>query len=737
MKHKVFHNPTTLWYSLLFSALELVILIIDPKTGNIIDASKKCVDFYGYDLDELCSMNITEINPLSMDQLQEEMSKVLTDKGETFFFQHKLKDGTIKNVKIKSKPIEYEGEIFLYNLIEDITNLIQEKQNEITVLDAKIAEKTYQIREELRFKQALFDSIPGMIYVYNEENQLVMWNKKHEEMTGYSKEELDHIHVLDFYDEKVSSKVLESIDEIYRTGYIEAEVDLITKSKKSIKVKLNGVKLDLNGQRYFMGVGMDMTRQHELESNIKNQKELLESLIKAIHDCFLSIDVEGNIIYINRTCETMMECKSEAVLGKSLFDIISLKSGKRNLKTILQTVRDQKSSVSLEHDTYIINPFGIKIPISGSISPFFGPSNQIDGYAIIIRDISHLVKREEEIIYQSLHDQLTGAKNFRAFDQEMPLYIQEDVFPLTLMMLDINGLKLINDSFGHQMGDALIVKVVNQISEISKLDTRIYRYGGDEFVLVYPHMDYYEALAMLTKLKEGCAKEKIGPIEISVSVGFEIMYSASDSIQETLTEAENHMYRHKISENMSQKSKTIDVIMNALYENNNREMYHSKRVSYLAEKFTTYLDWPEYKIQEIKLAGMLHDIGKIGISSEILNKSGKLDDNEWKEITKHPEIGYRILTAASEFSEISRYVLEHHEKWDGSGYPRKISKNQISKEARVIAICDAYDAMTSKRTYRDALTQVMAIEELRNHKDKQFDPELVEPFINMVLQHNL
>ena len=159
-------------------------------------------------------------------------------------------------------------------------------------------------------------------------------------------------------------------------------------------------------------------------------------------------------------------------------------------------------------------------------------------------------------------------------------------------------------------------------------------------------------------------------------------------------------------------SETIDIIMSMLYEKSIREVSHSKRVSELCVAISTIMDFSKDDINQIRIAGLVHDIGKIGIDERILNKPGKLDDNELNEIKRHPEIGYRIINMIDEFSGIANVVLEHQEKWDGSGYPRNLKGEEISLQARIIAVADAYDAMTSERTYGKVFSEEEAINEI-------------------------
>jgi putative nucleotidyltransferase with HDIG domain len=176
--------------------------------------------------------------------------------------------------------------------------------------------------------------------------------------------------------------------------------------------------------------------------------------------------------------------------------------------------------------------------------------------------------------------------------------------------------------------------------------------------------------------------------------------------------------------------------MKTLFEKSNREMLHSKSVSGISEAIATKMNYDKDEIGQIRIAGLVHDIGKIGIDEKILNKNGKPDNEEWKEIKKHPEMGWRILSSTNEFFELASIVIAHHEKWDGSGYPNGLKGEEIPLKARIITVADAYDAMTSERSYRKPLGEDAAIEELKKCSGTQFDPKIVDVFLNLVLPFN-
>lgn len=228
------------------------------------------------------------------------------------------------------------------------------------------------------------------------------------------------------------------------------------------------------------------------------------------------------------------------------------------------------------------------------------------------------------------------------------------------------------------------------------------------------------------------AKEMVSNIELSISFGYETKTKSTESIAELLVHAEDHMYRHKLYERSSIRSKTIDLIMNTLFEKSSREAMHSSRVSHICQSIAIQMHFTKDAANQIRIAGLIHDIGKIGIDEAILNKPGRLTTGEREDIKRHPEIGWKILSSTNEFSELGQFVLNHHERWDGSGYPNKIKGEGIPLEARIISVADAYDAMTSERSYKKGMSSEAAIKELQRCSGLQFDPKVVQVFVQMV-----
>lgn len=195
------------------------------------------------------------------------------------------------------------------------------------------------------------------------------------------------------------------------------------------------------------------------------------------------------------------------------------------------------------------------------------------------------------------------------------------------------------------------------------------------------------------------------------------------------------MYERKVIERHGMLANIIDTTLYKHVEKNTKAETHSNRVSRLCRNLGMAMELSDADVYKLEISGLFHDIGKIAIQDHILNKSGPLSEQEWHEIMRHPEVGYWILSTSLEMSDIAKYVLYHHERYDGSGYPKGLKDKEIPLLSRIIAVVDSYDAMTNQRTYKEILDQEMAVKELLANKGKQFDPDVVDIFIEKVLNY--
>ena len=354
---------------------------------------------------------------------------------------------------------------------------------------------------------------------------------------------------------------------------------------------------------------------------------------------------------------------------------------------------------------------------------------------LLLRSLLKKVEQsEKDNLYLSYYDVLTGLYNRRYYEMEVKRLDTEKNLPISVIMTDVNGLKMINDAFGHQLGDQLLKKAGDAIRSICRDKDVLARWGGDEFVILLPNTTHEEAEKVVDQIKEICSRESIDMFHVSLSLGWDTKVSMDVDFAEILKNAEDDMYKHKIINNEGLRGKLINTIIKTLYEKNPREEQHSERVGEVAQKIGVAIGFSETEAGKLRLIGKLHDIGKIAIEDGILNKTGKLTEKEQEEVQRHPDVGYRILSATSEMLDLADCVLAHHERWDGKGYPRGLSGEQIPIEARIIALADSYDAMSSERPYRKALDEEVILYEIRKNAGYQFDPDIARIFVERVME---
>lgn len=347
-------------------------------------------------------------------------------------------------------------------------------------------------------------------------------------------------------------------------------------------------------------------------------------------------------------------------------------------------------------------------------------------------DVTLTKLREDRLMHISYHDPLTGLFNRRYYDETIVEYNSNPYYPLSVIVMDINGLKELNDVFGHSAGDELLIQAASLFRDNLKDKEFVARIGGDEFVMILPNTMFDEAQQKVKMILEGAKQYEVKGNKISLSLGVATKITPSVDFSIVFNDAEKDMYNMKLMDKSSMRGSTINTILNTLHEKDQYSEEHSRNVSYLSAMLADELGLSLSQRNNVKMAGILHDIGKIIVSDDILMNPGKLSETEYIEIKKHSEFGYRILNASGDLSYLSDIVLSHHERWDGRGYPNGLKGEEIPLLSRVITIVDAFDAMTSDRAYKARKSIDEAIAELEKCSGTQFDPELVPVFIKYI-----
>ena len=366
-----------------------------------------------------------------------------------------------------------------------------------------------------------------------------------------------------------------------------------------------------------------------------------------------------------------------------------------------------------------------------------------------------------ELEVRAVTDGLTGLFNHRHFQEALVAEVERGArygLVFTLLMMDVDLFKNVNDRLGHPRGDDVLRKVAEVVRDVARTSDLAARYGGEEFVMILPGTSTKQAASLAERVAQGVREIVLDvpdPPRLSISIGM-ADYPACGRDRESLIAAADAalLFAKRTGRDMiadfSEMSlvefdrsaleglafrlekadiETVETLAAAI---DMRDAFNSERahdVAISAEWVATELGLGDTERSTLHMAALVYDIGKVGIPVDVLNRRGDLSDQDRVVIRKHPEVGKRLLESATRLSALAPIVLHHHERWDGTGYPAGLKGEQIPFEARVIALCDAWQAMVSERPYRAALSSEQAMAELRAGAGKQFDPGLVEVFI--------
>ena len=473
----------------------------------------------------------------------------------------------------------------------------------------------------------------------------------------------------------------------------------------------------------------DVTDEYKYKENLKLEQEWLKSIFETETDPIAKVDKEHRVIDINDKFTEVFKYKLGEIKGMNLDDVMDRsKAGTADRKVTAELLEGkQVETEATRYDKYG-NPReclirGIPVVVNGEL---------VGGYGIYI-DITERKRQQEKIEYMSYHDRLTGLHN-RAYLEEKLSEVNSGENLYSILMLDVNGLKFVNDSYGHEIGDKMLVRVSKVLQEIFRKEDTIVRWSGDEFVVLMPATEEGQIEKIVGQIRNLNLEVTLPDgksLPVSLAVGYDTSLDHEKNLYDILHNAEDKMYQDKLLTDKSSTNKIVKSLLSTLHEKSQETESHARRMEDLALKLGEKVGLSYVESNRLSLLAVLHDIGKTTIPESILKKPGSLTDDEWEKIKKHPTVGFRLCSSIDDFSHIALDVLSHHERWDGTGYPRGIAGENIPLLARIITIVDSFDVMTNGRPYKEPMSEEEALEEVRNCAGSQFDPELAIKFIEI------
>lgn len=351
-----------------------------------------------------------------------------------------------------------------------------------------------------------------------------------------------------------------------------------------------------------------------------------------------------------------------------------------------------------------------------------------------IRDITDRRQIQEKLEYLSLHDQLTGLHNRAFFEAELIRFSDKQYYPFTLISCDIDSLKLINDAFGHQAGDQQLVECAEILKESLRNTDVLARIGGDEFCVVMPNTDRESGARILERIGSNITRynESNPAVPMGVSLGIATTDNLESSAGDLIKQADELMYRNKAFRSATAINSVLNYLLAKLDRKDNYAEGHCKRMEKHCLEMGRAINLSPKQKTDLQLLVKLHDLGKVSIPDQILNKSGPLNQYEWEMVKQHSEKGYRIARSSPELAGAADLILKHHECWNGSGYPLGLAGEEIPIECRIFAMVETYDAMTNRRPYAEAKSKAEALNEIKQTAGEIHDPSLVNIFISII-----
>ena len=684
--------------------------------GEIKSYNDRVCEVLKYDSKEILNKEITNIETAyDQENRKQYWNKLKENELIKYETTHLTKEGKRFPVEIRSQYLEYEG-------------------NEYELIFAQNITKRKKAKEKLKFSQerykTIFNSSPIGIIIEDEKGDILEVNKTMTEMSGYNKEELEGSNIIDkFVLPKFKDLARKNIKKLINGTDLEYDIKTPKKNGEIKNYHLKETNITLpDGDKGIISMHLDITERKQLEKDLKENNNLLNSVLESIQDGISVLNPDLTIRYTNSKMKEWYQ-HGLPFKGEKCFEGYYNKDKRCEDCPVIRSLETGKMAREVKE---LSEKFDIDYIEIFSYPIFSEKNNEITGIVEFVRDISDRKEKEKEISYILYKDSLTGLYNRRFFEAEMERLDTKRQLPLSIIMGDLNGLKIVNNSHGHTAGDEILVKAAKILeAALPELGT-VARYGGDEFIILLPQTKKKEAEIIKKRINERFQEESSLEVPLSAALGLATKNMADTDLWEVQKKADENMYQDKFKNSQKEKAEIIKILMTKIEARSFETSAHMMQMQRLIFQFADILKLSNNQLEKLSILATLHDIGKIVIPKKILKKTGSLNKEEWEKVKKHSTAGYQITSSTEQFADVAKLILYHHEYWNGEGYPEGLKGKQIPFLSRVLNIVDAYDVMIRGRPYKAAMNKEEAIKELRRESGQQFDPQLVKEFLQVI-----
>ncbi|MEW5952546.1 MAG: PAS domain S-box protein [Bacillota bacterium] len=644
-----------------------------------------------------------------------------------FYWQHQRKDGALIDTEVSLNTVAIGGRQFLQTTLRDITG-------------RKRMEEALR-KSEVRYR-ALADSLPEVVFEIDISGRLVYVNKNAFECFGYTEEDFAQgLHTIQMVIPGDRNRVRRNIQRVFKGEHMmENEYVALRKDGSTFPVIIHCSPVHQHNRPVGLrGILIDITErkrsERALQQALDDLKEMEFIIDKSPAVAFLWQASPGwPIEFVTKNIGQFGYAREELTSGQIPYTSIIHPLDLGRVVAEMEEFSGHEGAKDFVREYRILTSGGEVRWVDERTWIRRDREGRITHYQGIIVDITERKRVEERLVFYSMHDQLTGLYNRAYFEQEMQRLQSGRQRPVGLIVCDADGLKFVNDTLGHGTGDNLLVAVAGILRQSFREGDLIARIGGDEFAILVAGGDKEAMEKACLRIKNNVDRYNAGrpDLPVSISTGYAVGEAPDLNLRDIFKEADNNMYREKLHRSQHARSAIIQTLLKALEARDFIAEGHTDRLQKMVAALGAELGLSESRMNDLRLLAQFHDIGKVGIPDRILLKPGSLTAEESAEMQRHCEIGYRIALSVPDLMPVADWILKHHEWWDGSGHPLGLKGEEIPLECRILAIADAYDAMTSDRPYRYAPGHEYAMAELKEFAGKQFDPLLVKRFIKLL-----
>ena len=708
----------------LFSSIEEPIYVIDPATNEFIYYNDSLVSAVGREpnVQEKCYEYIQGRTELCLSCPN---ASLLAAADKPYRWENRM-DATGRIYTQTDRLLMWpDGRTVHFALAVDIT---------------EVRQATEQLAQESERLAVTLDSIGDAVVAVDLDQRITLFNRQAEALTGWPAPEalgrpIEQVFMA--IDENTRRPIESPTRRALATGEVVgllSDAVLVRPDGQETAIAdssapIRGPRQDIFGA---ILVFRDVSEQRANELRLRESEERFRLLAENAQDMIYRLRLGARVIteYVSPAAKSLLGYAPEEFYADP----------RLAMRTILPADRGSVTEVfagqfAVDHPQVVrmVRKDGSVVWTEQSVTLVRDSAGKIVAIEGIARDITERRQMEEQLQHLSMHDSLTGLFNRAFFESEMHRLQVAGAYPVTIVCSDIDGLKLINDTLGHARGDLMLTDYAEVLRATFRSRDTVARIGGDEFAILMPNTsaEVAERLCALLEARLASYKERSDGVPLGASIGYATADSASASLGDLFNLADKNMYKEKIHRTTTAAHGVVKALLNALAEKDEVSSGHVSRVMAMAKQLGEALGLGKRDLSDLMLLAEVHDLGKVGVPDRILFKPGRLTEAEQDEMRQHSVIGYRIARSSTELAHIANLILHHHEWWDGNGYPEGLRGTDIPVACRILAVVDAFDAMTNDRPYRFSMPIELAKAQIKQGAGTQFDPEIAAIFLSL------